>query len=153
MKKINYNSIKNQEIKSKFIEREVIKCFSQAMQVLLEKEIISYDDIENLYNYACPECGYSHADLNKFTNYYKSKEALKCPYCNKILETEPESEPVDIFEWWIVTEYLYNKLKEKGECVLEWEDCYIWGRTTTGQAIHLDGVISEICKEMEILEG
>ena len=29
----------------------------------------------------------------------------------------------------------------------------VWGRATTGQAILLDGVISEICSDMEILEG
>jgi len=56
-------------------------------------------------------------------------------------------------EWWIVTDYLHRKLSEKGQPVLEWgNNCY-WGRCGSGQAILLDYVISEICYDMEILEG
>ena len=64
-----------------------------------------------------------------------------------------ETEEQEIFEWWIVTKWLYKKLKGKNEVVLtDGYLCY-WGRGTTGQAIFLDSVISEICEEMEILEG
>ena len=63
------------------------------------------------------------------------------------------NKPHEIFEWWIITEYFYRKLKEKGYPVLEFgNNCY-WGRCCTGQAILLDCVISDICKELEILEG
>lgn len=62
-----------------------------------------------------------------------------------------ETEPQDVFEWWIVSDYLCNKLEQKGCVVIE--DHNIWGRTTTGQAILLDYVITEICAEMQILEG
>ena len=73
-----------------------------------------------------------------------------------IPEIEPEeieNEPQEVFEWWIVTEYLYRKLKEKGCVVLEWGNNHYWGRCTTGQAILLDGIVTDICREMEILEG
>lgn len=66
---------------------------------------------------------------------------------------ELETEPVEIFEWWAVSEFLYRKLKENGYCVVDTGSCYVWGRTTTGQAILLDYVITQICAEMEILEG
>jgi len=65
---------------------------------------------------------------------------------------EEKSTPHEIFEWWIVTKYLYQKLKEEGCPVLEWGNNYYWGRCTTGQAILLDHIISVICEEMEILE-
>ena len=90
-KKLDFNSVENQEIKGRFVEREVKACFS--------------------------------------------------------------SEPQEIFEWWIVTGFFYGKLKAKGHPVLEWGNNYYWGRCTTGQAIMMDGVISEICAEMEILDG
>ena len=64
-----------------------------------------------------------------------------------------ESEPQEIFEWWAVSSFLFDKLKENGYCVVDAGSCYIWGRTTTGQAILLDGVITRICADMEILEG
>jgi hypothetical protein len=62
-----------------------------------------------------------------------------------------ESEQQEIYEWWLVSDFLARKLKEKGEPVIEDEN--IWGRCTCGQAILLDHVISEICSDMEILEG
>lgn len=56
--------------------------------------------------------------------------------------TEPE-----IYEYWAVSDWLGRKLKDHGEIVA---DVYptIWGRTTTGQAILLDGVIRDIVKEL-----
>ena len=63
-----------------------------------------------------------------------------------------ETEPQEIYEWWAVSGFLYEKLKEKGEPVLDAGSCYIWARTCTGQAISLDGVISEICNELNLLE-
>lgn len=64
-----------------------------------------------------------------------------------------ETEPAEIFEWWAISQYLFEKLKDLGYCVVDAGSCYIWGRTTTGQAVLLDHCISKICAEMEILEG
>ncbi len=162
----NYNSTENQEIKGKFVKREVLTCFSYEMDAILNasanvaKGLPSYDEIDNLYEYKCPLCGDGFQNQDDFDGeeYPKGHEnegypCYKCPSCNKELNSPPESEQQEIFEWWIVTEYLYNKLKEKGQPVLEWgNNCY-WGRCTSGQAILLDHVISEICAEMEILDG
>ncbi|MCD6402661.1 hypothetical protein J7L36_02310 [bacterium] len=52
-----------------------------------------------------------------------------------------------IYEYWAVTEWLAEKLKEKGEVVFELWDFHVWGRQTTGQAIKLDPVIQEIALE------
>lgn len=73
---------------------------------------------------------------------------------NEIQELEYQQErPQEVFEWWRVTNYLYEKLRNKGEVVLEGPNGYYWGRCCTGQAILLDGVISQICADNEILEG
>ena len=143
----NSNSVENQRIKSDFVRREVMTCFSYEMDYILKasaelskSELPSYEDIENMYEYKCPECG---------EGYQSEEDAAKC--CPG--SAEPDNEPQEIFEWWIVTEYLYKKLKEKGCPVLEWGNNYYWGRCTTGQAIMLDSVISGICSDMEILEG
>ena len=59
----------------------------------------------------------------------------------------------EICEWIHVSNSLYDRLREKGHPV--WNDgkVYMWGRTTTGQALFFDDVISEICNDMEIFEG
>jgi len=68
------------------------------------------------------------------------------------LEAEQE-EPAEVLEWWLVTPYFAEKLREKGEAFLSFEGEEWWGRTCSGQAIFLDGVIGEIGRDMEILEG
>jgi hypothetical protein len=62
-----------------------------------------------------------------------------------------ETENCEVFEWWLVSSYLCEKLQQMGYCVIDSES--IWGRTTTGQAILLDYEITQICAEMEILDG
>jgi hypothetical protein len=64
-----------------------------------------------------------------------------------------EMETQEIYEWWAVSEYLYEKLQEQGYPVVDTGSCKVWGRTTTGQAILLDGVITRICADMGILDG
>jgi hypothetical protein len=132
--KIDYNSHENQRIKSDFIRREVFTCFSYEMDEILKKEIISYEDIENLYL----DCEKHYKDLG-----YDSAEAMQ----------DDGADMQEIFEWWIVSDWLYEKLKAKGEPVLEWGNNSYWGRCCTGQAIMLDSVIDNICSDMEILEG
>lgn len=156
---MDYNSVKNQRIKSKFVEREVFACVSGMVDYIIKKgwedtdAYFSWDDIENGYSYTCPECGHETGNREDFDDgttddFYP---AYKCPECGTGLEDYPESETQEIYEWWICSSWLIDKLAECGEPVLRDES--IWGRGTSGQAILLDGVISRICEGMEILEG
>ncbi len=116
--KTDLNSNINQEIKGKFVEREIKSNFSSMLEDCFKTSVYNYEDIENLF--------------------FKDNE----------------EDAQEIFEWWNVSEFLYNKLKEKGEPVFTPNNFnYFWGRTCSGQAILLDSVISEICNEMEILDG
>lgn len=119
-----------------FINREVIYNQTVLVNDLLNTmslggnglaSAFSYDNIENAY----PE-------LSEYEDYgYESEE-----------EFEMDMMPKEIFEWWLVTEYFGNKLREKGIPVLENDYGFWWGRTTTGQAISLDGEIKEIYKDI-----
>ena len=142
----NSNSNTNQSIKERFVSREVLTCFSYEMDEIMAEGIVTYDDIENCYENVCPEC------RSDDIHYDEDGETWRCEDCDTLHDT-PESRPVEIMEWWIVTDYLHRKLSEKGQPVLEWgNNCY-WGRCGSGQAILVDYVISEICYDMEILEG
>lgn len=175
--KINPNSSENQRIKGKFVSREVYTCFSYEMDEILKLKPELFDDIENLYNYNCTECGSGYIDeINAKICCLDVPEV--CPECGEKIGDKKEfiaefggvckcgkeiinvdgvddieSEPQEVFEWWIISKWLYEKLKEKGEPVLEWGNNYYWGRTTMGQAILLDWIISDICQDMEILDG
>lgn len=152
--KINYDNSENQEIKSKFVQREVKTCFSYEMDAILKvngscditSELPSYDDIENYYEGdCCPSCG----EKLRLT-----EDHFFCDFCEEeINSNDVVNNPQEIFEWWIVTDFLYRKLKAHDEPVLEWGNNYYWGRTCTGQSIMLDYVIGRICEDMEILEG
>lgn len=138
------NSNVNQKIKSDFIAREVLHCFSYGMAELLEKQVVNYEDIKNLYKS-------DEAILSDSCDTDKMNEEEKEEYIQSVKDRGEDVN--EIYEYWIVTEYLYRKLEEAGEPVIEWGDLNIWGRCCTGQAILLDSVISDICSDMEILEG
>ena len=63
-------------------------------------------------------------------------------------ELQNFDENSEIMEWWLVTPYMAELLKEKGEVILSDYGCYWWGRTTSGQALYMDGVIQEIAEQM-----
>lgn len=168
MKHYDYNSSRNQIIKERFVQREVMACISDMAEFLFGHDGPRYaywDEWENLYVTRCPDCGeivdeWKEVDENDVVHIESDDVAkeymdygVKCPHCGAIHEEEPEPEQQEIFEYWIVTPYLGEKLREKGEPVLRRYGGWIWGRTCTGQAIALDWVISSICYDMGILEG
>lgn len=170
--KIDGNSVKNQEIKDKFVKREVYYCMSCLVDDLLKNYVMQYDDIENgfCYNwegeidgvfttiYTEEEKEIAIEDIKEKMGALEDKNLEDKPYYKTLQETletieNLEPEPQEIMEWWLVTYYLAEKLKKLGQPILKSHECIFWGRCTTGQSIILDGVITDICKEMEILEG
>lgn len=154
----NYDSSNNQRIKSKFVNREVLACISDMADHLFGwdgESYASYDELENFYKPVCPECGSSYG-FEKGEN-DEGETVWTCENCcHKLSDDEHDcldAEPQEVYEWWIVSTWFGEKLRDAGEVVLERSLGYIWGRCCTGQAILLDYVISKICDEMGILEG
>ena len=54
----------------------------------------------------------------------------------------------EVLEWWLVTPYMAELLKENGEVILVAYDCSCWGRQTSGQALYMDWVIQRIAEQM-----
>jgi len=53
----------------------------------------------------------------------------------------------EVFEHWVVSDWLAAKLLEHGEKVdTDFAGLNVWARTTTGQAIHADGVFNAIAR-------
>lgn len=55
-------------------------------------------------------------------------------------------------EFWAVSDWLGNSLREHGETVVEVGNAFVWGRHTSGQALYADGVIQKIYEEKYIGE-
>lgn len=71
--------------------------------------------------------------------------------CNKCeCDGDPYADYFDPLEFYMVSEWLGNRLAEQGEVVF-WPNDYqpMWARQTSGQAIFLDGVIEKIAKEIQ----
>lgn len=56
---------------------------------------------------------------------------------------------IEALEHWIISDYLSLKLLAKGEMVCDFHGLTLWGRRTSGQAIHMDSVICEIYEDMK----
>lgn len=54
----------------------------------------------------------------------------------------------EIYEHWIVSDWLGRKLSERGHIVENYLGMTIWGRPCTGQAIYMDGVMEQICNDL-----
>jgi hypothetical protein len=184
----NGNSSKNQEIKGKFVGREIYCNVNSLVEYCLNKSHedsdspVQFDELENYYTY--PEWsvkllgetlsfdGGTEEDKETFLEEFDrleeesqellDKEEISEATHERNLEliaeakdefNELEQEPQEVFEWWAVSGYLYDKLKELGHVVVDTGSCKVWGRTTTGQAILLDYVITRICADLGILEG
>lgn len=141
-----------QERNGKLVNREVLCCQTGLVEEVLKisgascqsaTDLPNLNDIENLYEYKCPECGYG------FQNDNADNIMEICASCGESLPNELESEPQEILEWWLVTDWLAEKLKAQGEPILNYADFnYWWGRTCSGQAILLDSVIDKICEDL-----
>jgi hypothetical protein len=179
IKAIDGNSIKNQDIKSKFVAREIYCNVNSLVEYCLKtgyedsESPVCIDDIENYYSYPEYYGKYANFDggteserdeeierLRELQNEYdldeptEESEAIYDAIRDEIAELEIlESEPREVYEWWAVSGWLFDKLKDKGQVVVDAGSCYVWGRQTSGQAILLDGVITRICSDLEILEG
>ncbi len=164
---MDYDSVENQRIKEKFVQREVLACFSWELGVLLrlkdttsDEDLPSWEDVQGLYQFVCPECRHGvqslegiQSEVDERSGELVERNIWTCPSCQEVSEKEWESEPQEVYEWWMVSEWFAKKLETHGEPILDWGNHYYWGRTCTGQAILLDHVISEICREEEILVG
>ena len=133
-----------QEAIQQFISSEVYVCQSTLVEELFKQEIFSYDDIINVYRWfdanllkprICYRCNVEAECLDSETG--------ECETCFK-----DNQEPQEIYEWWLISDWLEIKLKLHGQPVLSNEYGRWWGRTCTGQSIVLDRVIEDIYDEL-----
>lgn len=80
----------------------------------------------------------------------RAEPELESAYCvyRQGEDDDDEPEEIDVYEHWIISDWLRVKLIEYDEKVIEAFGWYIWCRTTTGQAIYCDGVFQKIAREL-----
>ncbi len=148
------------------VQREILVCVSCLVYTLtqegkLDDDLayslwqgpISYDDCEYTINEDGSYLGqrnglwglYDNDDEdNPIVDYeYETREALIDWYFDD-MGWDINDYRQEVFEHWLVSSWLFKKLQEHGETVVELYGLNIWCRTTTGMAIAYDSVIKEI---------
>jgi len=142
-----------------FVNREVIYNVNELMTKLYTSDDYEniYDAFQNLQDYKTPVKEWLLNATEHEKNELKTIEVIEdlkdmtegdymnaCSYLDLNDQVDQE-----ILEYWIVTEYLADKLIEQGEPVAkDIHGLTVWGRTCSGQAISIDGVIGRIYKEL-----
>ena len=120
-----------QEELGDFVSREILTC-QTSLVVLLSNENIGGFDIENIVNFS-----------------KTNEDLLDEGYTQEQIDNDDVSHPYnEIFEWWLCTDWLLEKLEAEGQPILHTDYGDWWGRTCTGQAILLDNVIENIYTEV-----
>ncbi len=120
-----------------FVNREVIMLASHLVEDLLEASMYG-------------EKSFGGIELYNIENLYITDEATAKDYGYDTLEAMQDAgeDQQEIYEWWFVTDWLYERLRKAGEPVIDSDYGYLWGRTCTGQAIELDTIIHDIFTEL-----
>ena len=127
-----------QNITQNFIQDHIYRNQSSLITHLQENfvEGFNFDDIENLYM-TDKEILYLYSDLNDLVT---DQELID--------EVRNNGEDMnEIFEWYLVSDWFLNRLREINEPVIDNDYGEYWGRCCTGQAICLDHNIQELAYE------
>ena len=110
-----------------FVHNNILTSQTYLVDEMLKKELVSYDDI---------------------VNYYLTDKQLKDRGYDNMEEARNNGEDAqEIMEWWLCDDWMIKQLQAQGEPILKTDFGSWWGRTCTGQAILLDGVIEDIYKK------
>ncbi len=145
----NMVDIEKQEGLRRFIDNDIYACQSTLVEESLNQGIFSNDDIENLYR---PFDGRllspSICTLCKNEEERLDSETGECHECY-----EDTIKAQEIYEWWLISNWLAERLKKLGEPVLDNNFGTWWGRCCTGQAIYMDSVIGMIYDDVMSYTG
>jgi len=165
----NSNDQQKQFIRDKIME-DLPLCQSCLVDEMLKKDVFSYEDIqqqekdlfdswrdmdlcicEELLNEVGLDPTWSTQDWDciesSCDDQDKTREFMDLERAVKEKQQELRDER-EIFEWWACgSKWIADRLLDHGECVLDNDYGYWWGRQCTGQAIKLDRTFWEIYQE------
>lgn len=140
---------------SRWMDEKVLYCQSVLVSELLNEFLpntqnrYSWDEVENLYDDSMEAVEEFLAYCDDITD-EEREEILELPFDEREAKARDlgwEPEPKEIYEWWLVSRYFADKLREVGEPVFEAYGCVWWGRCCTGQWLGMDSVIVGLARE------
>ena len=123
---------------------------SQAWDTLLGE--VTYDpadyDDEATPQEICEDLGWELVDSPTFYNPETGETSEADGWEELACEFDIEPYKWEALEHWLVSDWLGDRLIERGYTVREVLGLTVWARGTTGQAIYIDGVIEDIVDEL-----
>lgn len=120
------------DMAERIVENNIIMNASNLIADLLRLDpkigSVSWDEMENLY----------------ITD---EEVAIEWGYASLEQMQDDGADQQEPLEWWFVTNWLFNALRDRNEVVLDSDYGPLWGRGTSGQRIVMDSVIEELAKE------
>ena len=139
-----------QDKTGRLVNQEVYSCVTSMVEYILQKSWedenapFNNEDIENMY--APDYSDMDESDLDDINEDYHGEDFTDYDFEDKVEYLTDNYEDSEIFEWWMVSGWLAQKLADMGECVILGDN--IWGRKTTGQAIKMDGIIHRLVVDL-----
>ena len=133
----NLNNGIVQDITREFIHPHIFRNQSSLITHLQGQEVegFYYDDIENLYM--------SDEEILNYMGSYDEDMSDQ-----EIIEVRDNGEDFkEVFEWYLVSDWFLDRLREINEPIIDNDYGEYWGRCGTGQAIYLDHNIQELAYE------
>ena len=137
--KIPFNKVDQsvlQDIAGQLVSNHVHACQSMLVHELMERSILNCDDYENFFM--------SEAKIKEYHNVSTDEEVEEI--------RNNGSDINEVYEHWLVSDWLLTKLKQQEEPILETDNETWWGRTCTGQSIKLDYNIQELAYQYSLDE-
>jgi len=140
------------------VSREVVYCVSSLVHTLAQGDgklaeqavdlftpVPDYEEAAIQNGWTIAKAPGAESTCNTIWDHIDLGEAETAKAACDVADLDPYEYGLEVFEHWIVSDWLADKLEAKGERIdRDFAGLTIWGRTTTGQAIALDGVIEEI---------
>ncbi|PHN04335.1 hypothetical protein [Flavilitoribacter nigricans] len=144
------------ELAKTYIERDIYGNASYMVEDFLKHNTeapflaeagFCYDNIENLYAFDLESIEYF---LSDHLTDEEMEIMLEQPFDEREAKAEElgyEPDPQEIYEWYLISEWLFYQLRDLEQPVLKTDYGFFWGRTATGQAMIMDGTFQKIAEQ------
>ena len=128
----------------KIINVEILPLANELAEYHLYNDEYLIDSVDNLY-YEFESASHDTYKCNECENMGVVEENGLCIDCFD----DSDIKHKEIFQWCIVSNWLYKKLNEQGEPVVEIKGVNFWGRCGCGYSLEDETCLKQIVKELE----
>ena len=137
-----YINCERSKIIDRLVWREILTLANRLFEKLIDDSgHCLYDEIDNIYSEFEPD---SEGYCVHCTDSDNIKEVEKTPLEDDCCHDCFEHDFKEVYQWWIVSDFLYERLSEVGEVVCDVEGVYFWGRTSCGIGLEYDYCLKKI---------